>query len=91
MGLVGEYAKLLPENIPDTASYFSFYDATEKLSIAVGLGVFALVEAWTHEMRDAALTLDLFFAVGLILMISLLFAEKKHKNTSPATEAAAIA
>ncbi|HTH81722.1 MAG TPA: MFS transporter [Mucilaginibacter sp.] len=85
------YSKYLPPNIPDTASFFSFYDVTEKSSIVVGLLCFAGVEAWTHEMRDAALTLDLFFAVGLILMISLLFAEKKHKNTSPATEAAAVA
>jgi MFS transporter, UMF1 family len=79
------YAKLLPENIPDTASYFSFYDATEKLSIAVGLGVFALVEART-QMRDGALALDVFFVVGLILLIVLAVAEKKLPK-----QAAAIA
>jgi len=74
------YAKLLPENIPDTASYFSFYDATEKLSIVVGLTVFAVVEDYTHEMRDSALALDVFFAIGLILMFGLLSAEKKVKR-----------
>ena len=74
------YAKLLPENIPDTASYFSFYDATEKLSIVVGLAVFALVEDYTHEMRDSALALDCFFVVGLILLIALFAAEKKAKS-----------
>jgi UMF1 family MFS transporter len=84
------YSKYLPPNIPDTASFFSFYDVTEKSSIVVGLLCFAGVEALTHEMRDAALTLDVFFAVGLILMISLMFAEKKHKNTLPKTEAAIV-
>jgi len=81
------YAKLLPENIPDTASYFSFYDATEKLSIVVGLTVFAIVEDYTHEMRDSALALDVFFVIGLVLMFGLLFAEKKVKNDTLAPQA----
>jgi UMF1 family MFS transporter len=86
------YSKYLPPNIPDTASFFSFYDVTEKSSIVVGLLCFAGVEAYTHEMRDAALALDCFFVVGLILMISLLFAEKKAKHvpTAPHPEVAAI-
>ncbi len=71
------YAKLLPPNIPDTASYFSFYDATEKLSIVVGLLTFAVVEGWTHEMRDSALVLDGFFVIGLLLLIVLHYSEKK--------------
>lgn len=75
------YSKYLPENIPDTASYFSFYDVTEKLSIVVGLFCFGFVESVTHEMRDATLTLDGFFAAGLILLIALLVAEKKAKRT----------
>jgi UMF1 family MFS transporter len=74
------YSKYLPENIPDTAAYFSFYDVTEKLSIVVGLFCFAFVEAQTHEMRNSALTLDCFFAVGLFLLITLLLAEKKTKK-----------
>jgi UMF1 family MFS transporter len=71
------YSKYLPENIPDTASYFSFYDVTEKLSIVVGLFCFAKVEDWTHEMRDSALALDCFFAVGLFLLIALMVFENK--------------
>jgi UMF1 family MFS transporter len=71
------YAKMLPPNIPDTASFFSFYDATEKLSIVVGLAVFAVVEDWTHEMRDSALALDAFFIIGLLLLFVLHFAERK--------------
>lgn len=74
------YSKYLPEGIPDTASFFSFYDVTEKSSIVVGLFCFAQVEAWTNEMRDSALALDCFFAIGLLLLIVLHFAEKKAKK-----------
>ncbi|MCR8561137.1 MFS transporter [Mucilaginibacter sp. BJC16-A38] len=74
------YSKYLPANIPDTASFFSFYDVTEKIAIVVGLFCFAFVEAWTHEMRNSALTLDCFFAIGLFLLIILLMAEKKVKR-----------
>ena len=74
------YSKYLPPNIPDTASFFSFYDVTEKFAIVVGLFTFGAVEAWTGEMRDSALALDCFFAVGLILMIALLVAERKSKK-----------
>ena len=76
------YSKYLPQNIPDTASFFSFYDVTEKLSIVVGLFCFGFVEAMTHEMRDSTLALDGFFAVGLILLIMLFVAERKQANTT---------
>ncbi|WP_295713034.1 MFS transporter [Mucilaginibacter sp.] len=73
------YSKYIPQNIPDTASYFSFYDVTEKLSIVVGLFTFGFVEAITHEMRDSALVLDGFFVIGFLLLLSLLVFEKKAK------------
>jgi UMF1 family MFS transporter len=76
------YSKFLPPNIPDTASFFSFYDVTEKFAIVVGLFTFGFVESITGKMRDSALALDCFFAVGLILMIALLVYQKKNK---PAT------
>jgi MFS transporter, UMF1 family len=71
------YSKYLPPNIPDTASFFSFYDVTEKTAIVVGLFCFAQVEAWTNEMRDSALALDGFFFIGLLLLFALHFAERK--------------
>ncbi|MDB5110198.1 MAG: transporter [Mucilaginibacter sp.] len=75
------YSKYLPLNIPDTASYFSFYDVTEKISIVVGLFCFGFVESLTHEMRDSALALDCFFAIGLLLLVVLFVAERKEKKT----------
>jgi UMF1 family MFS transporter len=82
------YSKYLPEGIPDTASYFSFYDVTEKISIVVGLFCFGFVESLTHEMRDSALALDGFFAIGLLLLIVLLVAE--NKTTKRALVSAAV-
>ena len=73
------YSKYIPQNIPDTASYFSFYDVTEKLSIVVGLFTFGFVESLTHEMRNSALVLDGFFIIGLLLLISLTVAVTKVK------------
>lgn len=74
------YSKYIPQNIPDTASYFSFYDVTEKLSIVVGLFTFGFVESLTHEMRDAALVLDGFFIIGLVLLLSLSIFESGVKK-----------
>lgn len=73
------FSKFIPQNIPDTASYFSFYDVTEKLSIVVGLFTFGFVESMTHEMRDSALVLDGFFVIGFLLLISLLLTESRSK------------
>ena len=75
------YSKFIPQNIPDTASYFSFYDVTEKLSIVVGLFTFGFVESVTHEMRNSALVLDGFFLIGLLLLVSLSVAE--HNTRLP--------
>jgi UMF1 family MFS transporter len=81
------YSKYLPENIPDTASYFSFYDVTEKLSIVVGLFCFGFVEAVTNEMRDSTLALDGFFVLGLIMLIVLMFTENKLRKQRVEVEA----
>jgi len=76
------YSKYIPLNISDTASYFSFYDVTEKLSIVIGLFTFGFVESLTHEMRDSALVLDVFFVIGFLLLIVLSFAESKVKTAA---------
>jgi UMF1 family MFS transporter len=67
------YSKFLPENTPDTASFFSFYDVTEKLAIVIGLFSFAYIEEFTGSMRNSAVSLASFFIIGLLILISLLF------------------
>ncbi|MEO8887075.1 MAG: MFS transporter [Mucilaginibacter sp.] len=74
------YSKYLPQNIPDTASFFSFYDVTEKLAIVGGMFSFALVEELTGSMRNSALTLIVFFVPGLVLLISLYIKESRIKS-----------
>ncbi|TAE35168.1 MAG: MFS transporter [Sphingobacteriales bacterium] len=71
------FSKYLPLDIPDTASFFSFYDVTEKLAIVAGLFSFGLIEELTGNMRNSALFLVVFFVVGLIVLFSVLREEKK--------------
>jgi UMF1 family MFS transporter len=71
------YSKLIPQDIPDSASFFSFYDVTEKLAIVGGMFSFGLVDDITNSMRNSALVLCIYFIVGLILLISLLTYQKR--------------
>ncbi|MDX1652292.1 MAG: MFS transporter [Brumimicrobium sp.] len=61
------YSKFLPET-KDHASYFSFYDVTEKIGIVVGLFFFGLMEELTGNLRASVLSIVGFFAIGLILL-----------------------
>ena len=58
------YAKLLPENTEDTASYFSFYDVCDRLSTVFGTFMFGLVNQLTGSMRFSLLVLTVIFAIG---------------------------
>ena len=62
------YSKLIPENTEDTASYFSFYDVAEKLSVVVGTLVYGFVEQMTGSMRNSVLALMVIFIGGLLLL-----------------------
>jgi MFS transporter, UMF1 family len=70
------YSKYMPET-KDTASFFSFYDVTEKLAIVIGLFSFGFIEGLTGSMRSSLLVLAGFFAIGLIFL--LLTAQKARK------------
>ncbi|CAL1520573.1 MFS transporter [Chitinophaga sp. MM2321] len=65
------YAKLMPETT-DTASFFSYYDVTEKLSIVIGMFSFAYIDDLTNDMRNSVLALVVFFVIGLTWIISAL-------------------
>lgn len=62
------YAKLLPEDTPDTASYFSFYDVMDKISTVVGTFTFGFVEILTGGMRNSVAALAVFFVASLIVL-----------------------
>lgn len=73
------YSKFIPQDIPDSASFFSFYDVTEKIAIVGGMFSFGLVDDITNNMRNSTLVLCSYFIVGLILLLSLLGYQKKVK------------
>jgi UMF1 family MFS transporter len=62
------YANLMPET-KDTASFFSFFDVTEKIALVLGMFSFAYVEELTGSMRNSVLALMIFFFLGLIFLI----------------------
>lgn len=62
------YSKFLPET-KDHASYFSFYDVTEKLGLIIGLFSFGYIEGWAGSLRASVLALILFFVIGLLLLL----------------------
>jgi UMF1 family MFS transporter len=74
------YAKLMPET-KDTASYFSFYDVTEKIAIVIGMFSFGYItELFNGSQRNSVLALMTFFVIGLILLFYTLQAQKKQTN-----------
>lgn len=73
------YSKLLPINEQDTASFFSFYDVTEKVAIVLGLFFFALIEQITNNIRYSALCLAIFFLIGLVLLWRMLRVKPLNK------------
>jgi MFS transporter, UMF1 family len=62
------YAKMLPTNTHDTASYFSFYDVCDRLSTVIGTFMFGLVNQLTGSMRMSLLFLCVIFAIGYVIL-----------------------
>lgn len=62
------YSKFLPETT-DTASYFSFYDVTEKVAIVIGMSIYGIIDQVTGSMRNAIVFLGIFFVIGLVLLL----------------------
>lgn len=62
------YAKLIPANSIDHASYFSFFDVTFNMSIVLGTFSYGLIDQLTGSMRNSTLVLAVFFLIGLGLL-----------------------
>ena len=71
------YSKLIPEETKDTASYFSFYDITEKIAIVLGTFSYGLILQLTGSMRNSMLFMGLIFMLGFIILQT---ARLKHKK-----------
>ena len=75
------YGKLMPET-KDTASFFSFYDVTEKVAIVIGIFSFGYIDE-LFGMKNSVLALIVFFVLGLL---GLLLARQKQKATRYTTQ-----
>lgn len=64
------YSKLLPDT-EDTASYFSFFDVTEKIALVIGMITYGILIAITGSMQWSVLALGVFF-LSSFLVLSLL-------------------
>ena len=72
------YAKLMPPT-EDTASFFSFYDVTEKIAIVIGMFSFGFVQQITGNMRNSIIALIAFFITGFVILF---FALQKQRTSS---------
>lgn len=70
------YAKLMPDT-KDTASYFSYYDLTEKIAIVIGIFSFGYIEELTGNMQNSILSLIIFFVIGFAFLFTALRAQKR--------------
>ena len=62
------YSKLMPQT-RDTASFFSFYDVTEKIAAVVGIFSFGFITELSGSQRNSVLALGSFFVIGLFLLL----------------------
>lgn len=61
------YSKLLPET-EDHATYFSFFDVTEKIAIVLGTFIFGFVGAISDSLKNSIFILAIFFLLGYIVL-----------------------
>ncbi len=64
------YSKLLPET-EDHATYFSFYDVTEKIAIVLGTFVYGFLYSITDSMQWSVLCMAVFFLASFIILSTL--------------------
>ena len=71
------YAKLIPTTTTDHASFFSFFDITEKMAIVLGTFTYGAIEQLTGSMRNSALFLVVFFVIGLVFLSRVALPKRK--------------
>ena len=77
------YAKLIPADTRSSASWFSFFDVTDKVSIVLGTFSFGFISQISGSMRNSLLLLMVFFGLGLALLLTLR-GKVGHAAPSPA-------
>lgn len=62
------FSKMLPDT-HDHASYFSFFDVSEKVGLAIGTSMFGLIEGLTGGIRQSVLSVIIAFVLGFVLLL----------------------
>jgi len=62
------YSKMIPEDTHQHATYFSFYDFSEKIAIVLGTFSFGLLEAITGSMKSAVLMMAFIFFISMLIL-----------------------
>jgi UMF1 family MFS transporter len=62
------YSKMLPDT-QDNASYFSFFDVSEKIGLAIGTISFGVIEGVTGGIRNSVLSIIITFVIGFLLLL----------------------
>jgi UMF1 family MFS transporter len=75
------YSKLLPET-KDTASFFSFYDVTEKIAIVIGIFTFGYIDELLG-MKNSVLSLIVFFVLGSVGLLLARRVEASSRRLKP--------
>lgn len=73
------YAKLIPDNTQETASYFSFYDVCEKFAVVLGTFSYGLLIGITGNMRSSIVALCIYFILGFVFFVRI----KNFKSFHP--------
>ncbi len=62
------YSKMLPDT-QDHASFFSFFDVSEKIGLAIGTSTFGIIEGVTGGIRNSVLSIIVTFVIGFLLLL----------------------
>ena len=62
------FSKLIPNGSNDTASYFSFYNFSEKMAIVFGMFSFGYIEHITGSPRNSVIALGIYFIIALLII-----------------------
>ncbi|MCS6823314.1 MAG: MFS transporter [Cytophagaceae bacterium] len=65
------YSKLIPQS-NDNASYFSFYELTDKTGTSIGIAVYGIITHATGNMKNTIFGLAAFFLLGMYLLTTLM-------------------
>ena len=80
------FSKLMPET-KDTASFFTYYDLTEKVAIVIGMFSFGYLEEILGNMKYSILSLIVFFVIGLFWLYLAFAKQKKMPFMRPGEKA----